>query len=1036
MSLLAKGSILLSAIDDAYSVTMTPNNFVINASYDGSTVDLNDAFSDIRVFRGETPEAFSIDIDSSSSIGIAYTVTSVDSLVKRIRITEIPNGEVNGWITFAITTVLTGHVILATLNFTVVRETTMFDWILDWENNKTTIGDTYLITPKLFVGHRTQGIGLGTLSGVYIGPDDQTVGTAGIYGLHGGEEIFHINKDGGVIGGWTIGTEYLYSAHVLLGADTSYVGVSPSALTESIVSASGFSHRDIVHNHGGVAMFYNTPQDYGLEGYLPATMSGGTTTINKVFSLGNENKIAAWNFDTDSLWIGTKSNVAGAGTSSSGSITIGSNGLRGYGWYIDTGGNASFANGHVTLGYSTNLIAGWKITQGRLSTSHVALVSDVNNGAVFVSASNIGNIANANLASAIEGSGGIYMRSLSNGSELAGYSTGGNLLFYLSTTHPSQIAAWYFDNQALYIGTKATSGFTSASGYITLSSTGIRGFKWRIESTGVAVFAGGFVQFNVDGGGYLANQNIIWDASGNIEFAGSSMELTGAIYVKNENGVIKAGMLAAGSGSAGIRFFAGDSTPARAPFRVDETGLFYASNANVTGTISSTNGSIGGWTIDSDSIFKGTKATSGFTGASGSITIGSTGIRGYKWRLENTGEAVFADGKVVFHSNGSGNIANGAIYWTTNGGTFISGSLLITDGNLLVRAGISSVGSGSNGIRFFAGGPTLTTAPFRVDENGHVYASDIDADGGYIGNWIINSAENGGTIVSDNSGTPKVTLDASGSIRLYINSMEACIEHMICGGEGYSRGIGSEIKLDADLGIIKIRTVGDVSGGVGSVLLTPTGIYADRAGMLAPSSDDTYSQRAAIVGDGKSTLVATSHNNGSDENCVIGVYGSATNTRESSAAPSYGGFFEGLKMRGLYLGRKVITATGSHQLDEKDTLVVALPQVNGTPANIYLPTEGAHEGRTIIVKLLNSGEATVYPGSGSYMNSTSNTNGIMIANGETWVFILVKIPVTTSSGSSAGDSSGDERESGTGTEISGSTTTYYNVWTSMKASNQ
>ena len=1022
MSLLAQGSILLSAIDDAYSVTMTPNNCVINSSYDGNTIDLNDAFSDIRVFRGETPEAFSISLDSSSNSDITYTVTSIDSLVKRVRITGIPNGAVSGWLTFVLTTALTEHVVLATLNFTVMRETTMFDWILDWENNKTTIGDTYIITPKLFVGHRTPGTGLGTLSGVYIGPDDQNIGTAGIYGLHEGNEIFHINQYGGSIGGWVIGTEYLYSSHVLLGANTSYIGLSPYALSESIVTAQGFSHRDIVHNHGGVAMFYNTAQDYGLEGYLPATMSGGTTTLNKVFSLGNENKIAAWNFDTDSLWIGTKSNVAGAGTSSSGSITIGSNGLRGYGWYIDTGGNASFANGHVTLGYSTNLIAGWKITQGRLSTSHVALVSDVNNGAVFVSASNIGNIANANLASAIEGSGGIYMRSLSNGSELAGYSTGGNLLFYLSTTHPSQIAAWYFDNQALYIGTKATSGFTSASGYITLSSTGIRGFKWRIESTGVAVFAGGFAQFNVDGSGFLANQNIVWDASGNIEFAGSSMELTGAIYVKDENGVIKAGMLAAGSGSAGIRFFAGASTPAGAPFRVDETGLFYASNANVTGTINSTNGSIGGWTIDSDSIFKGTKATSGFTGASGSITIGSTGIRGYKWRLENTGEAVFADGKVVFHSNGSGNIANGAIYWTTNGGTFISGSLLITDGNLLVRAGISSVGSGSNGIRFFAGGPTLTTAPFRVDENGHVYASDIDADGGYIGSWIISD---NGTIISDNNGTPKVTLDASGSIRLYINSLDVCVEHMVCGGEGYSRGIGSEIKLDADSGIIRIKTVGDVSGGVGSVMLTPTGIYADRAGMLAPSSDDTYSQRAAIVGDGTSTLIESEHNNGSDENCIIGVYGCASNTRLSSPAPSYGGFFDALKVRGLYLGRKVITTTGTHQLDEKDTLVIAIPQANGTAANIYLPTEGAYEGRTIIVKLLNNGEANVYPGSGSYMNSTSNTSGIMITNQETWVFILVKIPVTTSG-------SGTSHEASAG----GGTTTYYNVWTSMKASQQ
>lgn len=261
--------------------------------------------------------------------------------------------------------------------------------------------------------------------------------------------------------------------------------------------------------------------------------------------------------------------------------------------------------------------------------------------------------------------------------------------------------------------------------------------------------------------------------------------------------------------------------------------------------------------------------------------------------------------------------------------------------------------------------------------------------------------------------------------------MNSCVTHMICGGEGYERGIGSEIKLDADLGIIKIRTVGDVSGGIGSVLLTPTGIYADRAGMEAPTSDGTYFQRAAIVGDGKSTLIASEYNHDSDENCIIGVYGCATNTRVSSPAPCYGGFFDGLKMRGLYLGRKLITSTGSHQLDGKDTLVIALPQVNGTPANIYLPTEGAYEGRTVIVKLLNSGEATVYPGSGSYMNSTSNTNGIMIANGETWVFILVKIPVTTS-GSGSGGVSGDQHIVTPGT----GTTTYYNVWTSMKTSQQ
>lgn len=971
---IAKGTITLNNLTDSLTVLISPSSCVISTDYNGGNPDLTNAYAEVTVMRGSALVGFTLSFASSSNQGIGYSIIDTDSYHKRIAVTSLPNGIVSGALAFNLVT-QDGYSTQVNFQFAVMRDSSMFDWIQDWESNKTTIGSTYLITPKIFVGHRTaSGPGLGTLSGVYIGPDDQYIGTVGMYGLYEGEEIFHINKDGGVIGGWTIGTDYLYSSHVLLGADTSYVGLSPYELTESIVSANGFSHRAVVREHGGVALFYefdsnNNVADYGLEGYLPAIESGGRLLYQKTFSLGSENKIAAWLFDTEALWIGTKSNTANSFTSTSSSITIGTNGLRGYKWRLESNGVAVFAGGAVSFaangsGYVANQNLSWSTTGAVTACG----------GKVVFNTDGSGHVANGNLS-------------------------------------------W------------STSGAISA--------------------------CNGKVAFNTDGSGYVANQNIIWDASGNIEFAGSSMELTGAIYVKDERENIKAGMLATGSGSSGIRFFAGASTPASAPFRVDETGLLYASNANITGSISSTNGTIGGWTIDTDSIFKGTKATTGFTSASGSITIGSTGLRGYKWRIESTGVAAFANGNVLFNADGSGNVANGLVSWTTNGtltiggsnGTTLQNDMVLTGGikvkkNGVVKAGMLADGTGSSGIRFFAGSSTPSSAPFRVDEDGlltstnAVISGNITASSGYIGNWIINTAANGGTIVSDNSGTPKVTLDASGSIRLYINSMEACIEHMICGGEGYSRGIGSEIKLDADLGIIKIRTVGDVSGGVGSVLLTPTGIYADRAGMLAPSSDDTYSQRAAIVGDGKSTLVATSHNNGSDENCVIGVYGSATNTRASSAAPSYGGFFEGLKMRGLYLGRKVITATGSHQLDEKDTLVVALPQVNGTPANIYLPTEGAHEGRTIIVKLLNSGEATVYPGSGSYMNSTSNTNGIMIANGETWVFILVKIPVTTSGGSSAGDSSGDERESGTGTEISGSTTTYYNVWTSMKASQQ
>ena len=50
---------------------------------------------------------------------------------------------------------------------------------------------------------------------------------------------------------------------------------------------------------------------------------------------------------------------------------------------------------------------------------------------------------------------------------------------------------------------------------MTVGSTGIRGYKWRLESTGAGAVAGG---------------NIVWDASGNVTFAASvSLQWTAPI---------------------------------------------------------------------------------------------------------------------------------------------------------------------------------------------------------------------------------------------------------------------------------------------------------------------------------------------------------------------------------------------------------------------------------------------------------------------------------------------------------------------------
>lgn len=85
-------------------------------------------------------------------------------------------------------------------------------------------------------------------------------------------------------------------------------------------------------------------------------------------------------------------------------------------------------------------------------------------------------------------------------------------------------------------------------------------------------------------------------------------------------------------------------------------------------TLNVTKGKIGGWSIDSDSIFRGTKNNTigGYTSSSGSVTLGANGLRGYKWRLDATGAGALAGGNIMWDA--AGNITFGSsvsLLWTT-----------------------------------------------------------------------------------------------------------------------------------------------------------------------------------------------------------------------------------------------------------------------------------------------------------------------------------------------------------------------------------
>lgn len=639
MATIAKGSITLVNVNDAYSVLFTPDSCAIKADFDGTNPDLTNAYTDITVVRGEEKHTFKLTLASFSNTAITYQQTAIDAYTKRIRLTSIPLDALSGALTFTITTD-DEFVADVTFTYSVIRETSMLDWILDWESNKTVIGDSYLISPKIFVGKKVENAeGLKTLTGVYIGPDDTN--TAGIYGYKEGKDVFHVNAKGAMLGGWNVLSDCITTSNengtIRLGADGNIFyrtnknelvwslfqdgsatfakgnvmlnSDGSAVFTGSIKASSGnvggwtigenvlyntnialdsakhvigvgganvFDVNDIkgsVQQYGGVYMFYNNANSYGLQSYLPRKSVGDNLyMLQSSFSLGSMNRIASWSFDADSLYMGAKVNMQKKYTASSGDITIGSQGMRGNSWYIDTDGSVSFLKGEVQFAESSGSMVGWNLNAKRLSNPNVAIVSDTANAGIFMSVAegtDFNSLASSSLTDYIDAHGGIYMKTKTDGVSFAAYDQNGYKIFKLRSNGVSSIANWNIENDALFVGSKKVDAgsFTDAAGSMTFSGTGIRGNKWRLEADGSGSLAGDMISWNAagevdfkakvsadnitagtisactiqsstdnptwklnpDGSGYLANRNISWKTDGSLTMSGEITASSGKI---------------------------------------------------------------------------------------------------------------------------------------------------------------------------------------------------------------------------------------------------------------------------------------------------------------------------------------------------------------------------------------------------------------------------------------------------------------------------------------------------------------------------
>lgn len=423
MGTVAKSSITLVSISDAYSLSLTPNSCVIKADFDGSNPKLEHAYTIISAYCGD--EKTPIEIDSSTIIksndNIECQLIKVDSYRYRLSIISLPVDILQGYIEIpvlsGVSAGLTGR-----FTFSIVRESTMLDWIQDWENNKTTIGSSYVITPKIFVGKKIIGShdsleDVPGLTGVYIGPSENN--GAGIYGYKDNKEIFHIDQTGGKIGGWDITSGGIQCEDGTLSIKSEG---TISAQSEGIIhwslnkdGSASFANGNVTMDVEGNASFKGTIETSGgsIAGWIIGADSiyNGTIGINslkkfiaianvtsvqdtgnqldwvkeyggvamyyisnadygligyknneKVFSAGADNFIAGWHFDENAIWLGTKNNNINQHTSTAGGITIGTNGLRGFKWRLEGDGSGALAGGNITWDTQGNTSITGKIT--------------------------------------------------------------------------------------------------------------------------------------------------------------------------------------------------------------------------------------------------------------------------------------------------------------------------------------------------------------------------------------------------------------------------------------------------------------------------------------------------------------------------------------------------------------------------------------------------------------------------------------------------------------------------------------------------
>lgn len=382
--LIATGQATVIAQKDSYTINQSVSEYVFTAQSNGTVPAAVSFSSAIKVTLGELnvtdftignitkPAGFSAITVNNTNKTVTYSIAAGTTTLADSGLIAIPViiGGVSYQVSFSWSKAKAGATGPAG---SPGSDANMLDWVQDWNSNKTIIGSNSVITPKVFAGTKNANgtitgtaIGCFSLSSLNASGSVTTEVINGVYGFKDGNRTFALDNTGNVQLGR--GNQYIkYNAvtgRVEFGSDVSLAwigatfidrnGIFTGTLSASTVNALQLNASQIVAGTINAARI----DVVSLKASLITSGNIEALTLNVV-----RGKIGGWSIDSDSIYRGAKNNTTGAYTSGSGSITIGSNGIRGFKWRLDStgagavaGGNISWdANGNVTFGASVTL---------------------------------------------------------------------------------------------------------------------------------------------------------------------------------------------------------------------------------------------------------------------------------------------------------------------------------------------------------------------------------------------------------------------------------------------------------------------------------------------------------------------------------------------------------------------------------------------------------------------------------------------------------------------------------------------------------